>query len=229
MVLAVAIVAVSVAVLTSIGTPRRPSGMLPAGSGVSQETLNDLSKLVQQVGRHILVVDPQMPSVATIENADELRTKNPYFYSNAQNGDRLLIWRDKAVLYSPTRDVVLSVLPVFVADVVNLNAPTSGQQMSDSKEVSLVEVRNGSGISGLGKTVAAKVQSNGMSVLPPFDARAKTRYAKTFIYVAPGKSLPQTAQKLKDLVGGEIVTSLPAEEGEMRGDVLVMIGLDAKR
>ena len=65
----------------------------------------DLEGVNERVARHIQVTDGETPSVATVQDADRFQ----YGQSGVlplcfQNGDRLLVYSDKAVLYSTSQD-----------------------------------------------------------------------------------------------------------------------------
>lgn len=207
------------------GSYMAPGARMPTGDAYPAGSPEDMRQLIEQVSRHMMVNSQEVPSVATIEDAATLRAKNSVFYRDAQNGDRLLIYSDKAILFSPSRDLVLNVMPVFVS------APQGGAtapSAAATNEVALIEVRNGSGINGQGKATATKLREGGLSVLPPVDAQVKTRYAETLIYVNSASTLTQTVAKIQELTGGKVVASLEGE-GALSGDVVVIIGANVKR
>ncbi len=53
------------------------------------------------------------PTVATIINAESLKSRNP-FYERAENGDHLIVTPTRAVLYDPDKDIILDVIPVQI-------------------------------------------------------------------------------------------------------------------
>ncbi len=77
---------------------------------ISQTFFNTNGSLttLDRVSRHILITREPAPIITTLDNAEELRQSNPAFYKDVQNGDTLLLWRDKAILYSSKLDLVLS-------------------------------------------------------------------------------------------------------------------------
>ncbi len=190
---------------------------------------DDTNSLIEKVSRHIIVKQGEKPTVATIKDVSILKQNNPVFYQDAQNGDHLFVWSDKAVLYSSSKDLILAVLPITAAPTqTTTQAATSTVQLPPAQEQAVVEVRNGSQIVGLGKTSATQLKDAGLNVLPATAAKSTTAYLKTVIYVAAGKQFPQTLEKIQSLVGGTVVTNLDAEL-PAKGDILVIIGADAKR
>lgn len=74
---------------------------------------NEIDSILAQVQKHVLLPDTQTPVVATIVNATSLAEEQA-FYRHAIDGDILLVYSEKAIIYSPTRDIIVNVGPVFV-------------------------------------------------------------------------------------------------------------------
>lgn len=70
--------------------------------------------ILKGLGTHILLPDTT-PQVMQIMNPDELIQKDPFF-AGSQSGDVLLIYQaaGKAIIYSPSRDIIVNVGPVQV-------------------------------------------------------------------------------------------------------------------
>ena len=70
--------------------------------------------LVQKVGEHVELPAGEQPTVATVSDVSKL--SNQTFFSNAKNGDKVLIYSKskKAVLYRPSEDKVINVAPLNV-------------------------------------------------------------------------------------------------------------------
>jgi hypothetical protein len=102
-------------------TSRKPQ---QAASTQQQPPTDDVATIISHVSKHILVKSDEQPTVATVQDADFLRTQSPQFFKEAQNGDKLLIWSDKAVLYSSARDLLLAVEPVH-AQAATTSATTT--------------------------------------------------------------------------------------------------------
>jgi len=82
-----------------------PEGQEEANTKLVEETLKDVGKL-------IVLPDEDSPFVFTIQNAEELAAQEA-FYTNASNGDRLIVFSDRAIIYSPSRDILINVGPVI--------------------------------------------------------------------------------------------------------------------
>ena len=58
---------------------------------------NDAKAVINKLSK-IMDVPQEEPLVATITDAARLKEQEP-FYKNAQNGDKVIIWKEKAVIY----------------------------------------------------------------------------------------------------------------------------------
>ncbi len=65
---------------------------------LKQKTEKNDAKAVVEKLKVLMTVPAEEPLVATITDAIKLKQSEP-FYKNAQNGDKVVIWKDKAVIY----------------------------------------------------------------------------------------------------------------------------------
>jgi len=86
-------------------------------TGEGQERVEAAQRIVDRLRRHIDIPTDIEPTVATIVDVDTLRERNP-FYDRAENGDHLIVTRDRAILYDPDADVIIDVVPVQIQPVV---------------------------------------------------------------------------------------------------------------
>lgn len=183
------------------------------------EKKDDFQDLVKRVSSMVVVNEAEEPSIATVNNADGLRAENPAFYRDAENGDRLLIWSDRVVLYSESKQKIIAfhgfTLPKEPTPVV----PDTRDVIAKAEEP-VLEVRNGSGIAGKARTLSDLLAAEGLTILKP--ALASKVYPKTFIAVRSPEAFPQTIERLKFLVNAEVM-SWPEEE-DTKADIIVMVG-----
>jgi len=192
---------------------------------------NDIDSLISRIGKMIVINANERPTVATVENADFLRSQNPDFYKDATNGDRLLIWSDKAVLYSTKQNKILSVLQIRApAGTAQTSASSSSPpgatanvQATQAMETAVIEVRNGTQKRGLAKTASDWLKAGGL-MTGAYGNSIKT-YPTTLIIMGTGKSYPNTVAKIQKLIGGT-VGALPAGELPLKNDILVIVGND---
>lgn len=66
---------------------------------------NDAKAVIQRLNKH-METPTEEPLVATITDAIKLKEQEP-FYKNAQNGDKVVIWKDKALIYRMEEDKII--------------------------------------------------------------------------------------------------------------------------
>lgn len=71
----------------------------------------DTQKIIEDLNKLILLPD-ETPTIATVTDKDKLIEENPDFYESVNNGDKLIIYEDKAILYRPSSRLILNVAPV---------------------------------------------------------------------------------------------------------------------
>lgn len=100
-------------VATHVSASDTPASV--AGGGAEE-----VSDLLDRISQHIIIPQDEAPSVATILDLEAVQQQQPALFKNAEQGDKLVIWSRQAVVYSPTKDIV-------VAAVTLLDAPSSTQ------------------------------------------------------------------------------------------------------
>ena len=70
------------------------------------------NEVLERVGKH-LVLPPEQPKVITIENVNDLRQEQPFF-TQANNGDKLLVYSTRVILYDPQLDKVVDIAQIRI-------------------------------------------------------------------------------------------------------------------
>lgn len=97
----------------------------PEYQAQQQDEVN--KKVIENVAKIFLVPSDTEPTIASIVDIDSLRKANPEFYRDAQNGDRLLIYATRAIIYRESENKVINVAPVSISE-------TDSGLSSDKKE-----------------------------------------------------------------------------------------------
>ncbi len=203
-------------------SPTNTSNQLQVRNGVDPQAVE---QVIKRVGQLVATSESEVPTIATIQDIDQLRPQNPTLYRDAANGDKLLVWSDKIVVYSTSKDRVLVVMPIQVtapAVAPGADATTTSSTATPVEEKATVQVLNGTPTSGLARTMNDKLKAAGITTIAASDAQQKN-YAATVIYNASGKSLPKTLEKLVSLTGGTVVDTLPGEAAA-KSDIVVIMG-----
>lgn len=97
-----------------------------AASAVKQVEQTQVNDLLAKVGKLVILPTGETPVVATINDAAAL-IKEQVFYKGAKNGDVVIVYQKaaKAIVYSPSRNIIVNVGPVFLQDQANQTAASA--------------------------------------------------------------------------------------------------------
>ncbi|MFC1647316.1 LytR C-terminal domain-containing protein [Patescibacteria group bacterium] len=183
----------------------------------------DIQKTVKMVSRIMLLPDGEVPTLASV--ADPSKLTNQPFFTNAQVGDKVLIYNDarKAILYRPSNNLIVEVAPVNIAT----NTPDMTQTSLESveqKEFKFV-LRNGTDVNGLTRVYQKELESS----FPKSDIvdrdNSPDNYDNTMLIDLSGDKQTEAAEVAKIL--GISLQELP--DGEVKpdkADFLIIIGRD---
>jgi hypothetical protein len=98
-----------------------------------EQTREETERLVEEVGEIIVLPAGELPTLATVTNVDEV--KDQPFFSNAKNGDKVLIYSlaGKAYLYRPSEKKIIEV------GVVNLGQPRENEASDQATSADVEE------------------------------------------------------------------------------------------
>ncbi len=224
----VAIVALVVIVLGGYVVYEKYFHLTPA-----EKAQKELAAAVAGVSKLIILPQGDEPVLATVTDAKTLIAQQAFF-AGAVNGDQLLLFPRnlKAVLWSPSRNVIVNVGPIqqpqsaSAAAGIQTNTPASAPLTVATTPIILsVEIRNGTGKTGRASTVADQLRSNaGYSVTKVTDANKKD-YTKTIVFSrVKDDSRKQAINTLAAMLNGDLVDKLPNGEKNTDADVLVILG-----
>ncbi|MDA9865569.1 hypothetical protein N9C96_02725 [bacterium] len=89
------------------------TGGLLGGKNTDKITSNEVKARVAE----LIIVDQANPTVAEITDGAALRQDNPELYGDVQTGDYLLVYSDKAIIYSPDQDKLVTVAPISLTGI----------------------------------------------------------------------------------------------------------------
>lgn len=203
--------------------------------GVSELDATQVAKLVEVVGKHIVLPEPldaTQVQVATVQDAERLM-KISQFFKDAQNGDQLLILPTKLVLFRPSQNKVVNIsapsgiqenmesIPSIVASSTATTTDTTLTPKDVSRTLT-VEIRNGSGKSGLAGTIKTKLATFPQLSVSKTGNASRDSYESTIIVNKENFSLPDISVVVK----GTVQTALPSGEAETKADILIILGKD---
>ena len=109
--------------------------LLSTQEGQLELAKKESSELLEMVKKHILLPTDEDPVIATIIDASALKAQQE-FYRDANNDDRLIIYKQKAIIYSVARDIIVNVGPVFIQEGDELVNPEVNETSEGGLEVS---------------------------------------------------------------------------------------------
>jgi hypothetical protein len=179
------------------------------------EQLSDkeLEKILKDVGKLIVLPDSE-PLVATVQDADALK-KVQAFFEFSENGDRLLVYPDKALIYRPKDKRLINVGPVY------RQGQQPGQPAASTDNPIRIDIRNGSQTQGAGSALADLLNGQQGVAVGNVANAANNDYTSTIIINLTGRGIGNMQQ----FVGAtQVLGSLPAGEAASSADVLIIVG-----
>lgn len=82
-----------------------PTKRLEIEKEESQRVIDALCKLIK--------CPNEKPTVATIIDIDTLKKDNPEFYKDAKNGDRIIVFTTKAIIFRTEENMIINIAPVI--------------------------------------------------------------------------------------------------------------------
>lgn len=176
-------------------------------------TQQEVTWLQNKVGR-LMQIPNEVPSTATVIDKDKL--KSQAFFNNSENGDKVLIYTEakKAILYRPSTDKIIEVMPIALDTSANGTATTQNIK---------VVLLNGTSIDGLTNTAETNIKNKIANVDVTAKSKAKkTDYTKTVVVDLSGTKSDQ-AKAIADAVGGTVGPLPAGEDKPADTDILVVV------
>lgn len=199
-----------------------------------EKAKQESQKVINKVSRLMDLPKEEEPVVATVQDKD-LLIKEQRFFEGAENGDVLIIYPQaaKAILYSPKRDRLVNVGPLFTnnesqntQNSQTEQAETVSKEMTAQNNTLKIEIRNGTEKAGLANTIKQTLSGNSLFEVAIIADASKKDYKNTII-IDTGKSQDKTALgQLSQVLGATIVQAMPSEEKTTTAEALVILGKD---
>jgi len=182
------------------------------------EAQEELDQIIAQVSALITLPEGATPILATVNNADSLRDRQPFF-KDAQNGDKLLMYTTapeeserKAYLYRPSNKQLINVAPINV-----------GGQIQAQEDAFSIDIRNGTGTADLENQMESLLGR----VFPNASVAAKGLAANdeyTSTVLVQVNASDELAAKVAQLFNVELTTLPQGEAAPGDVDLVLILG-----
>lgn len=202
-----------------------------AGAKLSDE---QVAQLIERVSRFMVVPSDEKPSVVIIRDAATLAEQQS-FYRGAKDGDILIIYSSRAIIYDAKANKLVNVGPIVRNDnPPPVDATASGSASSPLPSVAAsitpvppekvtVDVRNGTTTAGLAGATASELKKNTWVTVGKVGDSTGSFTATVIVDLSGGKK-PGALAELERLLGVTAVTAIPTGEASSTADVLVIVG-----
>lgn len=218
------------------------SGTTDSMRAVSEDSTGDAGQvssnvvpetILEKVKKHLLVTEEDAPYVATITNIGLMREKNPDFYKYASDGDKVVVWKDRAVIYSEEKDriiVVATAQPLLVAgkstdselEAASSTIASATESIEQQIAGTSIEIRNGSRVNGAARALKQSLDASGLKTEKVGDAGSV--YEGTRIVDLTDGKVPAVLDLILQSTSGTVITVLPESEKSTTAQVLILIG-----
>jgi len=187
--------------------------------GIESLTEDQVKQKIKSVTKEIeklILLPNEIPSLATVMDADVLK-KNQPFYRDAQNGDIVLLYSSerKAIIYNPREKKLVNVGPIIIdEDVANKN----------NEEILAIEIRNGSGLSGKAKEVEEQLKNNQEFAVGNVGDASKTDYVGNILVDFTKGKKSSLLDRLQKLYNAEVRQTMPEGEADSSAEALLILG-----
>ncbi|MCK5460123.1 LytR C-terminal domain-containing protein [Candidatus Parcubacteria bacterium] len=196
---------------------------------LSELTVEEISKkerdeLLGKVRKLIILPEDKQPAISTIQDIGKLAEAQPFF-EKAQNGDRVIIYEDRAIIYSPSKNVLINVGPVYTQenDSQNENNNLETDQadiLPAIKEVITIEIRNGSETEGGATELSDKLSDEEDYKIIKTSNAMRQNYSGNVLINLSGKDI----SALEKEFGVPAINSLPEGEAQSVADAVIILG-----
>jgi hypothetical protein len=208
-----------------------------SGSGLANLSANtkltdtQVQQVVANISKFLAVPSDEKPSVVVLSDVQSLAAQQQ-FYQGAKDGDLLVLYSNRAIIYDAAANKLVAVGPIQRNDATPSPTASGSAQFSPSPSVSAspavpekvtVDVRNGTTTAGLAGSMASTLKKNTWVTIGAV-GDAKGSYTKTTLVDLSGGKKPNAVAALEGILKVTAVTALPKGESTSTADILVIVG-----
>lgn len=192
-----------------------------------QSSEKETEELIKKIGKIYELPKGETPTVATV--ADPNRLKNQPFFSNAQVGDKVLVYINdrKGILYRPSTNQIINISPIDINKQAVTSSPTkSPDEVPQTMKIVLYNGTQNNGLANkFEKILKQKVTDITFTVVKKGNAQ-KSDYKLTQVIDLKG-NLDKQVTRIASIIDAENAKLPPNEKSpNTDADILIIIGTD---
>lgn len=172
-----------------------------------------VEKIKNSLGKLIMLPQDIEPKVTTILDVERLREDYPEFYKNAKNGDSVVFYPDKAIIYNMDEDIIVAIAPI-------IREPSEEEQVED--EILSVDVRKADSEEDEFNNIKNTLDSSAAYSLLDSGKKMQNNYKGVKVVDLTGGDNKEAAEELAEDLNGEVTTI--SEEVDSEAVLLVIVG-----
>lgn len=185
-----------------------------------QNPVHELASITKEMSKTLELPDEE-PNLATV--TDKSLLADQPFFANAENGDKVLIYRQwgKAILYRPSTKKIIDITNV-TADV-NAELTSNEAEVTPPQKVHQIYLLNGSSQAGATRAIDAEISDIPNTAISGRDSAAQDTYTQTLV-IAISEDSAATAQQIATALGAKLSTLPEGETAPDDADIVVIVG-----
>lgn len=204
-------------------------------------TYNEVPRLLDRVGKLILLPSDETPLIGTVTDAQALASDQPFF-ADARTGDVVVVYERhaRALVYRPSRDILINAGPTY-AGIVTAASPQAQVGLTSTPILAnlnvappavkavvsplKLDIRNGSKISGKAAQLAKilSIEKTYYDVVSVVSA-ARKEYEGITLVVLRDSSSAYLGMLKNELGKTQVTTTLMHGEKSSTADVVIILG-----
>lgn len=189
-----------------------------------QNPVHELARITTEISKSLQLPNEE-PNLATV--TDKSLLVDQPFFAKAENGDKVLIYRDwgKAILYRPSEKKIIDITNV-TADV-NAELTSTKQEEAPPQKTHQVYLLNGSSQAGATRSVDTQISDIENVAISGRDSAAQDTYTETIV-IPISEDSAVVAQQIATTLGAKL-SALPADEtAPDDADIVIIVGVPAQ-
>lgn len=181
---------------------------LKENQGDQQITDGRKQEIIDKLSKHTILPDSE-PALATISNPEKM-AKRDDFFKVAKEGDVMLVYPSKAIMYRPDEDKIVDMRPVV---------RRGNQELSDRDSAPLeIELR------GRVNEQQARSLANQINSVGSYNVSRTIQTTSSYENTTIVNTTEQDINQLENSLNTEAISTMPDTESTSTADIVILIG-----